>query len=395
MTKKNALSNPVWLNETDCNLDDFRSQIENVTSPEAVPLAEDILKNIPVYDGVDVRMSFADRSRAKAYMTEWNNVLATGPGILVVRNTYDDLALIDGITAVFKEIIEEEREKKIGTGDHFAAAGANSRIWNAHEKLCVAAPELFARYNANPVLPMVSQAWLGPLYQITMQVNVVSPGGKAQVCHRDYHMGFQPSDELLQYPSRVHALSAMLTLQGGIAHCDIPVESGITKLLPYSQCYVEGYLAVNKPEFQKYFEENCIQLPLKKGDAIYFNPAVFHAAGENKTKNIERIVNLTQIGSGYGRSIEILDRTRMSKVLYPTLKKMVKDGNLDEQQVKNVVAACAEGYPFPSNLDLDSPLSGMAPESQQGLMRRALECDWSSTEFEKALLDQEYRKRSC
>ena len=38
----------------------------------------------------------------------------------------------------------------------------------------------------------------------------------------------------------------------------------------------------------------------------------------------------------------------------------------------NVVAATAEGYPFPANLDLDAPVGGMAPPSQQDVMRQAL-----------------------
>lgn len=33
---------------------------------------------------------------------------------------------------------------------------------------------------------LVSEAWLGPGYQITAQTNIVKPGGKAQQPHRDY-----------------------------------------------------------------------------------------------------------------------------------------------------------------------------------------------------------------
>ena len=61
----------------------------------------------------------------------------------------------------------------------------------------------------------------------------------------------------------------------------------------------------------------------------------------------------------------------MSRALYPVLLNMKQTSALSAIEVDNVAAACAEGYPFPANLDIDSPLSGMAPESQQGLMRRA------------------------
>lgn len=394
MTKQTNDNAPVWLEEASCSLDDFRAHVERVTDPASVPLAATVAKNIPIYDGDAVRQAFADNALAKRLMAEWSQVLAAGPGIVVVRNTYRDLGLIDQVTKILNAIIVQERESGEGAGDHFASAGANSRIWNAHEKLCIAAPELFAHYNANPVTDMVSRAWLGPLYQMTMQVNVVRPGGKAQQCHRDYHMGFQTPAMLAQYPAPIHGLSAMLTLQGAIAHCDMPVESGPTKLLPFSQTYLPGYFAAQLPQFRDYFETHHVQLPLNKGDTLYFNPAVFHAAGDNKTTDVERIVNLMQVGSGYGRSIEIVDRTRMSRALYPVLKDLVANNAMTPREIQSVIATCAEGYPFPANLDLDSPLTGMAPESQQELMHRALENDWDSQAFEQALQDQQNRKRS-
>lgn len=76
----------------------------------------------------------------------------------------------------------------------------------------------------------------------------------------------------------MHRLSPVLTLQGAVAHCDMPVESGPTLFLPYSQTYLPGYLALKRPEFRTYFEENHVQLPLEKGDVVFFNPALFHAA---------------------------------------------------------------------------------------------------------------------
>jgi ectoine hydroxylase-related dioxygenase (phytanoyl-CoA dioxygenase family) len=325
-------------------------------------------------------------------MAEWHQVFLSGAGIVVIRKGFEDLKLIDHVTGVLDGLIAAERKNSGGKGDHFAAAGSNSRLWNAHEKLCMADPEAFVRYNANPIIPLISRSWLGPHYQITTQVNVVHPGGKAQICHRDYHMGFQTLDELAAYPAHVHWLSAALTLQGAIAHTDMPLETGPTKLLPFSQTYLPGYFATQLPEFRAYFEQNFAQASLAKGDLLFFNPAVFHAAGENKTKDVHRFANLMQIGSGYGRSIEIVDRARMSNHLYPTLAAM-KD-SLSQQEIDDVIAACAEGYPFPANLDIDSPLGGMAPESQQGLLRRALKEGWDTEHFRTALKARQERLRS-
>ncbi|MGI9501306.1 MAG: phytanoyl-CoA dioxygenase family protein [Geminicoccaceae bacterium] len=394
MDQRVPVGNHVWLDEQACDLSDFRTKVERETTAKTVPLADEIASRIPIYESANVRAALSDDRWIRDYMAEWNGVFSKGPGIVVFRGAYEDLGLIDDVTGVLNGIIERERDEMAGSGDHFAAAGANSRVWNAHEKLCMASPELFARYNANHVIDLISRSWLGPLYHVTTQVNVVHPGGKAQTCHRDYHMGFQAIDKLTGYPAPIHALSAMLTLQGAIAHCDMSVETGPTKLLPYSQTYLPGYLATQLPEFRAYFEEHHAQMPLKKGDALFFNPAVFHAAGDNVTEDISRIANLMQIGSGYGRSIEIVDRTRMSRALYPTLAKLKVDGALKPDEIENVIAACAEGYPFPANLDIDSPLSGMAPESQQELVRRALDQGWDTEKFERELQEQADRKRS-
>ena len=179
-------------------------------------------------------------------------------------------------------MIADERAAGGPAGDHFAKAGANDRVWNALEKLAVRDPEAFVDYYANDVIALVSRAWLGPGYQVTSQVNVVRPGGQAQDPHRDYHLGFLENDVVEQYPTHVHLLSPVLTLQGAVAHSDMPVESGPTMYLPYSHQYVPGYLAWRLPEFRTYFEQNYVQLPLAKGDAAFFNPALFHGAGHQR-----------------------------------------------------------------------------------------------------------------
>jgi ectoine hydroxylase-related dioxygenase (phytanoyl-CoA dioxygenase family) len=383
---------PVWLDSSSCSLEEFQACVERETRKADVPLASDIVSNIPVYDASDVRRGAGDAGKSRDFMAEWHRVFLSGAGIVIVRNTYENLELVDRVTGILDRLMVEEREGSGGRGDHFAAAGSNSRLWNAHEKLCLADAEAFVLYNANPIIPLVSRAWLGPHFQITTQVNVVHPGGKAQTCHRDYHMGFQTLDELSEYPAHVHWLSAALTLQGGIAHTDMPLETGPTKLLPFSQTYQPGYFATLLPEFRAYFEQNYAQAPLAKGDSLFFNPAVFHAAGDNKTKDVHRFANLMQIGSGYGRSIEIVDRARMCHHLYPTLAAM--KAKLSAQELDDVISTCAEGYPFPANLDIDSPLGGMAPESQQGLMRRALKENWDTPRFRAALSAQQEKKRS-
>ena len=218
---------------------------------------------------------------------------------------------------------------------------------------------------------------------MTAQVNLVRPSGAAQSPHRDYHLGFQPREVAARYPAHVHDLSPVLTLQGAIAHVDMPIESGPTKLLPFSQRYRHGYLAFTMPEFRAFFEENFVQVPLKKGDVLFFNPALYHAGGANVSPDIQRMANLLQISSAYGRALENLDRQSMTHQLYEVLAR--RDHGLSALQVDAAISACAEGYSFPTNLDTDPPIGGLAPETPAALCRRALAHEMPVQEFNAAL----------
>ena len=143
-----------------------------------------------------------------------------------------------------------------------------------------------------------------------------------QVPHRDYHLGFVAPDDLAAYPAHLHRMSPVLTLQGAVAHCDMPIESGPTMLLPYSQRFLGGYIAFNRPEFVEFFAEHHVQVPLRKGDAVFFNPALYHGAGSNVSADIRRMANLLQISSPFGRAMEALDRTAMVRAVYPALLAM-------------------------------------------------------------------------
>jgi ectoine hydroxylase-related dioxygenase (phytanoyl-CoA dioxygenase family) len=377
---------------SDCKVEDLAALTRQQSSIEDFPLAKEIAKGVPVYDCDALRESLKlGTLGTQTLMAEWVKVWQSGPGIVVLQGLLDDPSLIDNATTCFQRLIASE--KKQGTGaDHFAKAGANDRVWNALEKHCLLSPENFAHYYSNPLLALVCQAWLGPAYQITSQVNCVNPGGAAQMAHRDYHLGFLSAQQGAQYPEHVHTYSPYLTLQGAIAHVDMPLESGPTLYLPHSQKFVHGYLAAGNPEFQAFFDANHIQLPLKKGDAVFFNPALMHAAGTNKSSDIYRLANLLQVSCAFGRAMESVDRVRMASALYPTLLDMQAKGTIAGEQLASAVAATAEGYAFPTNLDRDPPVGGLAPESQQGMMVRALQEKWSAAAFQESLQTMAYKK---
>jgi ectoine hydroxylase-related dioxygenase (phytanoyl-CoA dioxygenase family) len=374
-----------WIDESNCRLDDFRAQVLRDTDPADYPLAGDVRSNVLVYSADAVATS--DR---RALQSELIRALADGPGVVVFEDAFSP-DVVDRANEAFFDIIAAQRAAGTVAGDHFGKPGANDRIWNAAQKLALHAPQVFAEYYANDALALVCQAWLGPRYQVTSQVNVVNPGGTQQVPHRDYHLGFVAADQLAEYPAHLHRTSPALTLQGAVAHCDMPVESGPTMLLPHSQRFAGGYIAFNRSEFVDFFAEHHVQLPLRKGDAVFFNPALYHGAGANISADIRRIANLLQISSPFGRAMEALDRTAMVRAVYPSLQAMKAAGRL-RQELVNAVVATAEGYAFPTNLDSDQPIGSLGPPSQVDTVLAALADDLPPEQLDIALRDRDERR---
>ena len=378
----------------DCDLDAFAALVEQPTDPADYPLAVRITQGVPTYDAAALAHGpTGDTVHRRALRTELAAALVDGPGIVLLEGAVPPEA-VDRASSVFWNLIAAQHADGGLAGDHFAKPGANDRVWNALEKLAVADPDAFIDYHRSDAVAVACEAWLGPRYQLTEQVNVVNPGGEAQHPHRDYHMGFLTDDEAEQFPLQAHRLSPLLTLQGAIAHCDMGTETGPTMYLPHSHKYELGYLAWRRPEFIEYFSQHRVQLPLRTGDAVFFSPAMFHAAGHNRTAGVRRIANLLQISSAFGRATEAVDRARMVHAVYPSLRYRLSCG-LDRAAAANVVAACAEGYAFPTNLDRDQPVDGLAPPSQADLMNRALDGDWTPEHLRQQLDQHAERHRSA
>lgn len=377
-----------YLGDADFDLGAFRELIRRSTDPATVPHAVDVVGEIPIYTGELVDAAADDPATARPLMTEWAGVLDTGAGVFAVRRAFADPTVVDAASEIFRGIIADERAAGRGGGDHFAKPGANDRIWNSHEKLCRRAPGVFADYYANATIAMGAEAWLGPHYQLTAQVNVVNPGGDAQRPHRDYHLGFYSSSAAMEFPVHVHQASPTLTLQGAVAHTDMPIESGPTKVLPFSQQFRAGFALAERDEFTEEFEQHFVQLPLAKGDIVFFNPAILHAAGANRTNDQRRMNNLLQICSAFTRAMEWRDHDAMCLAVYPLL---LADGR-SPAEIRRVVTAIADGYAFPTSLDLDPPRDGLAPESQAELVHRALAERWDVAKFSAALDDRDDRR---
>ncbi|KAK1139023.1 hypothetical protein N8T08_001602 [Aspergillus melleus] len=368
-------------------LEDFIKICSQKTDKGTYPLAASVEKNIPIYDAS--ALDPLDAHLADDLQDEWHHILNAGPGIFVLKGMYHPSryeSTLASTSAAFQRIVDQERQSSTTKGDHFAVGGKNDRIWNSFSKHATEDPASFIDYYSNPWLRLVSESWLGPAYRVTAQVNVVKPGGAAQESHRDYHLGFQELDRCAAFPRSIQLTSQYLTLQGAVAHSDMPPASGPTRFLPFSQTYEVGYLAWRRDEFRTYFKANYTALPLALGDGLFFNPAVFHAAGANEIEpdnsspggGFHRKANLLQISSGLGKTMETIDTVPIVDRCWDGLVERYRAaGNTLDAPLEAFVLAAADGYPFPTNLDRRPPApSGMAPESEQEIVRRGLKEGW-------------------
>jgi ectoine hydroxylase-related dioxygenase (phytanoyl-CoA dioxygenase family) len=372
---------------------DLAALVETVTRKHDYPACEEVVAGIPVYEGPMLRGLIKNAEQKEQLSLEFVQALSEGPGIFLVRQAWSNPSVLDRVSEGFRQIIRDEALANVHIGDHFGAPGQNSRVWNALQKLCIRDPEGYVRYYANQILDCVAQSWLGPGYRLTSQVNVVNPGGESQTAHRDYHLGFMSNDRLERFPAHAHRLSPYLTLQAAVAHVDMPLASGPTMFLPYSQRYEHGYRAAPLKPFQEYFERRHVQLPLQRGDAVFFNPALMHAAGKNISKGIYRMANLMLISSPLGVAMESIDAQKICAAAYPELLALLDRGELDAGEVDAVISVSADGYAFPTNLDLDPPVGGLSPASQQDILRLAVDKRWSGSELDEQLSALAARRR--
>ena len=76
------------------------------------------------------------------------------------------------------------------------------------------------------------------------------------------------------------------------------------------------------------------------------------------------MANLLQVSSAYGRAMESVDRLSMSRNSIRCCGTPQR-GRITRGEAANAIAACAEGYSFPTNLDRDPPIGGLAPKTRR------------------------------
>jgi hypothetical protein len=91
--------------------------------------------------------------------------------------------------------------------------------------------------------------------------------------------------------------------------------------------------------------------------------------------------------------METVDTASICRAVHPVLRRWRAEG-ADARAIAHVVAAAAEGYPFPTNLDLDQPVGSMVPQTEAELLHRALDEDWETARLVDELEAQQARRRS-
>lgn len=300
-----------------------------------------VVQSIPFYKNKEINPSLNPQilNNLGELKEEINYVLVNGPGILIIKNLIDK-NLVNYSNLVIDNITNKQKPTK---NDHFSN---NLRIWNFYEKFSIQSPTTFIHYHKNPILNLVVDSYLGPKYQISSQINIVKPGSKSQVFHRDYHLGLMELDEIKKYPPNIQTSSMNLTLQGLIAHSDINKINGSTKFVPFSQNNKKGYLEIKNKKIIKECEQNYLQLNLEKGDAVFFNPAIYHAAGENND-NKDRIANIFQFNSAFSKPMEKVNNNLIKK----SVNNHILNSSLDYYELHNIYSFVYDNYNYPKNLD--------------------------------------------
>ncbi|RLM11221.1 phytanoyl-CoA dioxygenase [Gibbsiella quercinecans] len=376
-----------FMHEDQISIEDFKAFCDQSVNISEYPLASEAVSDVLIYNRLT--LAAAAKRDKKAVLSELHRALSYGPGVFVVRGLYGDEESVDRTSHVFEEIMRAEAKAKI-RANRFPQAGAGNsqRILLALQKLAATSPEAFVEYYANPMLNLICQAWLGPTWLMASQVHQVRPGGAVQPPQRDDHLSIQQSAFAAQFPIPVQLLSQYLTLRGVIAHTDVPLACGPMRLLPWSHQYELIYMAYQRADFSEYFAEHYVQVPLNKGDGLFFNPALFHTEGNNATTDRVRTTNLLQVSSAFCVPREEIDHEQILHNIYPLLK----NSTLAADALNSVINIAARGYAFPTNFDADPSLGNQGPKNQQALVREALSNAWSLEKFQHNLAENREKR---
>jgi len=92
----------------DIKLSEFASLCSQTVSLEDYNFSSDIKQRVVIYEGDNIR-SLISTPQALDLKTELHHCIKEGPGVVVVRQAFQDMKVIDRATEIFQEIIDEEK----------------------------------------------------------------------------------------------------------------------------------------------------------------------------------------------------------------------------------------------------------------------------------------------
>ncbi|KAL3486575.1 hypothetical protein BJX62DRAFT_246634 [Aspergillus germanicus] len=380
-------------------VDDLKRVCDRSISKETYPLASDVQSSVPIYDLSKYAGRHTDASLVESLQDEWSHILSQGPGAIILKKMYaiDNLEqTVDAANKVFDQILDDEsRERQSKNQDTPGnTLDRNLKAFDVFTKLAKRAPQVFVHYYSNPWLALVSEAWLGFGYRFNSTLNIVPPGGVAQPAHRDFHMGFFSPDKCVKFPRLLQIANQTLTLQGAVAHSDMPLPSGPTRFLPFSQLFEAGYMAHRRDEFQDFFESHYVSVALEKGDGVFFNPSILHAAGNNVTTDFYRSAQLIQVNSIFGKPSEWVNAVPIVDKCWALMRDKYRKEGLSAE-MKALIQAVGDGYQFPVSLDnvvRNGDIFSM--KTEQDLITEGLQADWDHDRIIQELKASQQRRMS-
>ena len=104
------------------------------------------------------------------------------------------------------------------------------------------------------------------------------------------------------------------------------------------------------------------------------------------------MVNLLQVSSAFGRAMESVDRQKMCRLVFEPLARKWEAGALSEAELDAVIASTAEGYSFPTNLDRDPPVGGLASLTDQAFLKQCVQQQVTADELASGLEKMNQRR---
>jgi hypothetical protein len=146
----------------------------------------------------------------------------------------------------------------------------------------------------------------------------------------------------------------------------MPVESGPTKLLPFSSSSARATWPSPRG-FPRAFRGAPSSCRSQKGDAVFFNPALFHAGARTGRRTSSGWRTSCRSPRPWGARWRRSTARACAGGSTRPFARCARPGGSTTARPRPPSLPAAEGYAFPTNLDTDPPAGGLAPETQAAL----------------------------